>query len=64
MVEPPEHALERSVLEGLMAYRANRKTMMVVNSALLGVYGSILAGGGGDATDIDDLIREMMTGTG
>ena len=56
------HALERSVWEGLMAYRARREKMMTINSSLLGVYGSLLAGGGGDATDIDDLVREMAAG--
>ena len=59
---PPEHALERRAFEGLMAYRARRDKMMIINSSLLGVYGSLLAGGGGDATDIDDLVREMSTG--
>lgn len=62
MVDPPEHALERSVLEGLLAYRARRDKMMTINSSLLGVYGSLLASGGGDATDIDDLVREMSAG--
>jgi len=62
MQEPPEHALERSVLEGLLAYRARRDRMMKINGSLLGVYGSLLASGGGDATDIDDLVREMSTG--
>jgi len=62
MDSPPEHSLEKSVLEGLLSYRARRNNMMSINSSLLGVYGSLLAAGGGDATDIDDLIREMSTG--
>jgi hypothetical protein len=59
---PPEHALERSVWEGLLSYRARKDKMMAINGSLLGVYGSLLAAGGGDSTDIDDLIREMTTG--
>lgn len=62
MQAPPEHALEKSVLEGLLSYRARRDKMMSINGSLLSVYGSLLAAGGGDSTDIDDLIREMTTG--
>ena len=62
MVEPPEHALERSVLEGLLGHRERRKKMMTINSALMGVYGSLLAAGGGDSVDISDLLSEMAEG--
>jgi hypothetical protein len=36
--------------------------MIHINSALIGVYGSFIAAGGGDSTDIDDLIKEMSQG--
>jgi len=62
MYEPPKHALERSVWEGLLAYKVKRDKMMQINGALLGVYGSLLANGGGDVTDINDLVREMSSG--
>lgn len=62
MDTPPEHSLERSVLEGLMAYRARKKKTMAINSSLLSVYGSLLASGAGDSTDIDDLVNEMSKG--
>ena len=62
MIEPPSDSLERSVLEGLMAYKSSREKMISINSSLINVYGSILAGGGGDPTDIDDLIKEMGVG--
>jgi hypothetical protein len=60
--EPPTDSLERSVLENVLAHQYRRKNMMQTNSALLGVYGSLLAAGGGDSVDIDDLLREMSNG--
>lgn len=62
MIDPPSDSLEKSVLENLMMYRSNRKTMLALNGALMGVYGSVVAAGGGDTTDIDDLIKEMNVG--
>jgi len=36
--------------------------MIAVNTALIGVYGAIIAAGGGDSTDINDLIKEIYQG--
>ena len=62
MYAPPEDALERAVWENLMAYTYERKKLMQINSALMGVYGSLLAAGGSDAVEIDDLLKEMAQG--
>jgi len=39
-----------------------RNNMLSINSSLIGVYGAFIASGGGDPTDIDDLITEMTAG--
>jgi hypothetical protein len=60
--EPPSDELERAVCENIMSYRLRRKNMIEINTALIGVYGSFIAAGGGDSTDIDDLIKEISQG--
>jgi len=62
MYEPPSDSLERAVWEGLMAYVYERKKIMQINSSLLGIYGALLAAGGGDEAEINDLLREMSEG--
>ena len=62
MIDPPDDELVKSVYGSLLAYRSRKNKIIAVNSALIGAYGSILAAGGGDSTNINDLIREMSDG--
>ena len=62
MDEEPDDVLCRMVYENLMASDIEKKKDMQINSALVGVYGSIISSGGEGQADINEILESMQKG--
>ena len=58
----PDDVLCRMVYENLMASESEKQKDMQINSALMGVYGSIISAGGEGQADINEILENMQKG--